>query len=73
VANDNTQKGKDAVDAVVTQEGGTLLPRPSTSEKPAEIAPCLQLQALSSKWKNENAKEGRFYRLKVLPMVGVNL
>ncbi|KAL7649271.1 hypothetical protein ACMYSQ_012260 [Aspergillus niger] len=44
-ANDNTQKEKDAV---VTQEGGTPLPHPPTSEKSAEIAPCLQLQALSN-------------------------
>ncbi|KAJ6112313.1 hypothetical protein N7523_008374 [Penicillium sp. IBT 18751x] len=42
LAND-TPKAKGAV---VTQEGGTPLPRPSMSEKPAEIGPCLQLQAL---------------------------
>ncbi|BDD62666.1 hypothetical protein MAP00_007628 [Monascus purpureus] len=45
VANDNTQKEKDAV---VTQEGGAPLPQPSTSEKLAEVSPCLQLQALSN-------------------------
>jgi hypothetical protein len=40
------QKGKDAV---VTLEGGTPVPHPPRSEKPAEIAPCLQLQALPNK------------------------
>jgi hypothetical protein len=45
MANDNTQKGKDAV---VTQEDGTPVPHLPTSEKPAENAPCLQLQAVSN-------------------------
>ncbi|KAJ5262201.1 hypothetical protein N7524_007506, partial [Penicillium chrysogenum] len=44
IAND-MQKAKSVV---VTQEGGTPVLRPSMSEKPAEIGPCVQLQALSN-------------------------